>query len=296
MTKRLPLTLALGLFWGLLSGLPSSATAQREPLTVTATTFWPNPVDRREVTTVTVTYSAPTDGTYALYVDGRDSDLAYEHKQLIGGVTAGTTGTWTWSGRDRDGVPLPRDTYNVWLLQSDGTDYIEFWPEVARIPISLHNSTERLVVDDYGDGQKIKVNQFILSNGALEVSAGFRMDRRSKRPKSLSAGFDVAGVAGGYYASAIRRPSGRFSTRLVYTRSLPGDAHATTIKCRGFEVRTTQALYELAVPRRCMKKASISARIRGFFLADDRRTGYDQPYGQVDGYWTYWTRATARGA
>lgn len=259
------------------------------------TTFWPNPVDQRE-TSVTVTYSAPTDGIYALYVSGRDSELAYERKQLIGSVTAGTTGTWTWDGRDRDGAPLPRGTYNVWLLQSDGTDYIEFWPEVARIPISLHNSTERLVVDDHGDGRKIKVNQFILSNGALEVGAGFRMARGSKRPESFSAGFDVAGVPGGYYTSAVRQPNGRFKTRLVYTRSLPGDAPATNIKCRGLKVRTLQGLYELAVPRRCMKKATSTARIRAFFLADDRRSGYDQPYGQVDGYWTYWTKATQRGA
>ena len=122
------------------------------------------------------------------------------------------------------------------------------------------------------------------------------MDRGSKRPESVSAGFDGAGVPGGYYTSATRQPSGRFKTHLLYTRSLPGDAPATTIKCRGLKVRTLQALYELSVPRRCMKKATTTARIRAFFLADDRRPGYDQPYGQVDAYWTYWTQATPRGA
>lgn len=147
-------SLPLALLWGLLSGLTSStAAAEVEPLSVTSTTFWPNPVDKRDAS-VTFTYSAPTDATYALYVAGRDSDLAYEHKQPLGNLSVGATGTWTWDGLDRDGVPLPRDTYNVWLLQSDGTDYIEYWPEAARIPISLHNSTERLVVDDHATASR----------------------------------------------------------------------------------------------------------------------------------------------
>lgn len=268
-------------------------------LTASAADIWPHPADRRDPRSVTVTYSATEGGRYALLVeDGRGAVRALVG---LGDLPVGTTGTWTWAALGRTGEPVARGHYDVRLLKDDGTwgddpAAADAWPAVASVTVQVHNSTDQVVIDDHGDGQRVRVDRFVLTNGPTRLGAGFLLSSRSTQPSSFYAGFDVRGVPGGYYAHATRRSNGTFSTRLVYTRSLPGDAAATPVRCRGAKVRRTGASYELVVPRRCLSKVRPTSQVRAFFGATDAYGGYDQPDGLVDSYWTRWTRATERGA
>lgn len=281
---------------------PATATPP-DTLALSTTVAWPHPLDRRAPRTVTVTYAVPESGRYAIYIESAHQNVP-QLVESLGDVPSGATGTLTWTATDAEsGMPVERGRYLIHLMRDEepgGRDfspgYSDYWSKAASTEVDVRNSTERLAIYDKFDGHRVRVDKFVLSNGPTKVVAEFVMATRTQRPTSFYAGFDVRGVPGGYYAQATRQPNGQFKTRVLYTRSLPGDAAATIVRCREAVLRRTGRLVELVVPRRCMAKVQPTSQIRAFFGANDQHAGYDQPDGLVDNYWTYWTRATKRGA
>lgn len=273
----------------------AGVAAEESSLSLSHTKLWPHPLDRREQGPLTVSYAVDQKGDYALLVQDRTGTVWGE--QMLDGLAAGATGSWSWAPVDDDGVPLERGRYQVRLVHDadqQGAGAVTDWTTVASGRVRIHNSTQRQVIDDFGDGKRIQVDRFVLSNGPTRVSAGFELNADSREPDSLYAGFDVKGVPGGYYVTARKKGEG-YRVRVLYTESLPGDAPGVKVRCPRAKLRVRGTAYEIRVPRACLTKAAVETPIRGFFGAE-AGNGYDVPEPQDGSYWTWWTRATERGA